>query len=57
MKVVKTIHCFQRGRPKKVVASDEEGDPVQQPVGTAGDVDDQADAGVKGRWVVFSYSD
>ena len=40
-----------------MVASDEEGDPVQQPVGTAGDVDDQADAGVKGRWVVFSYSD
>ena len=56
-KIVKTIHFFQRGRPKKVVASDEEADPVQQPLGAGGDVDDQADAGVKGRGVVYSYSD
>ena len=42
-------YCVRRGRPKKVVASDEEeADPVQQPVEN-GDLEDQAAAGVTGR--------
>ena len=42
------LEDLKMGRPKKVVATDEEADPVQQQPVEAGDEDDKA---VQGRWV------
>ena len=39
---------LKMGRPKKVVATDEEADPAQQQPVEAGDEEDKA---VQGRWV------